>query len=437
MKSILEKISGDKKLFETEFLEALLGNERLRARLLVYVLIFVTVSILILYKSFSLDYNSLFQSYQGILVLIISIFILVVYELSIWYLLGKSKNPNRIKTQVLRYINSFIEISIPSILLIFLSLTSNSKITLVSPVLVTYFLIIILSTLRLNFWLSLFSGILASLEYILIYMLNFSISFDKTSILSGDASALYIGWGLMLIGAGLAAGFVAEQIKIRFRQYFMLNHERNQIINLFGQQVSHSIVDILLKQKPDLTSKQKNVTVMFLDIRGFTPFAEKNPPEVVVGYLNSLFSIMIEVINQHHGIINQFLGDGFMATFGAPLSHGNDSANCVHAARAIVNNVSKAVAEGKIPATRLGIGIHTGPAITGNIGTSHRKQYSITGNVVILASRIEQLNKQFGSQILLSDEIRQAANLKDQDVENVGPIMLKGRSDEIVLYKIV
>jgi adenylate cyclase len=203
---------------------------------------------------------------------------------------------------------------------------------------------------------------------------------------------------------------------------------------MFGQQVSQPIVDALLKQKQNLKSSKRTVTIMFLDIRDFTPFSEKHAPEVVVDYLNNLFSIMIEIINKNHGIINQFLGDGFMATFGAPVSHGNDSANCVNAAEDIIQGVAEAEKMGTIPYTRLGIGIHSGPAITGNIGTAHRKQYTITGNVVILASRIEQLNKKFGSQILLSDDVRKAACLSDTETEFVDTVKLKGRSDEIMLY---
>ena len=436
MKSLIEKIAMDGAAFEKDFLDVILENERLRAALLAAVLGFVVIAILILYIFFNPGYDSLFQDDLGIIILLLSISTLVIYELSFRYLLGRNRIQARTYAQTLSYINSFIEISLPSFLLVFLSSISHSATTLISPVLATYFLIIILSTLRLDFQLSLFTGLLASLEYIVIYMKLFNKASAKISLISGNSPAIFIGWGFMLVGAGLAAGFVAEQIKLRIRQYFRLNQERNEIVNLFGQQISHSIVEVLLKQKPDLRGSKKNVTVMFLDIREFTPFAETNPPEIVVSYLNSLFAIMIEEVNQHHGIINQFLGDGFMATFGAPVSQKNDSANCVQAAQTIIDRVAVAVNAGKILPTRLGIGIHTGQAITGNIGTAIRKQYSITGNVVILASRIEQLNKQYNSQILMSDEVRRAAALKDEMFELIGPVKIKGRSNEVVIYKL-
>src|SRR4030095_16314608 len=118
-----------------------------------------------------------------------------------------------------------------------------------------------------------------------------------------------------------------------------------------------------------------------------------------------IFSIAINAVSKHDGIINQFLGDGFMSTFGAPVSSGNDCKNAVDSALEILDITQNACNNGLIPPTRLGIGIHYGEAITGNIGTELRKQYSIVGNVVIQASRIEQLNKTFKSQLLVSREV--------------------------------
>ncbi len=145
--------------------------------------------------------------------------------------------------------------------------------------------------------------------------------------------------------------------------------------------------------------------MMFLDIRNFTKFAESRQPEEVVNYLNTLFDFMIEIINQNNGIINKFLGDGFMAVFGAPVSDGQDCRNAVNAAMAIIKRLDEEVKAGTIPHTTAGIGIHAGPAVTGNVGSSQRKEYTIIGDVVNMASRIEQLNKQYGSQVLISDEV--------------------------------
>jgi adenylate cyclase len=168
-------------------------------------------------------------------------------------------------------------------------------------------------------------------------------------------------------------------------------------------------MDKLMTLKPDLRSEKRNVCVMFLDIRNFTSFAEQRAPEEVVSYLESLFEFMIEIVNRHHGVINKFLGDGFMAVFGAPLSDGDDCLHAIAAAQEILTRVDLEVTHGNVLPTRVGIGLHAGEAVTGSIGTALRREYAVIGDVVNLASRIEQLNKQFGSQFLISETVWKAA----------------------------
>lgn len=117
-----------------------------------------------------------------------------------------------------------------------------------------------------------------------------------------------------------------------------------------------------------------------------------------------------------------------MATFGAPISVGNDCRNALAAARELIARVT----------VKVGIGLHAGDAVTGNVGSAERKQYSVTGNVVILASRIEQLNKEFGSQILVSREVLDAAGGAGAGVtpESLGPVHVKGREQPIELFRI-
>lgn len=226
---------------------------------------------------------------------------------------------------------------------------------------------------------------------------------------------------------------------------------REKVLNMFGQQVSQEIVDELLAEASEttktlnelltdpseITSKRRYVCVMFLDIRDFTTLVEKKEPEEIITYQNAVFGFMIEIINKHHGVINQFLGDGYMATFGAPASWGNDCQNAVNAAIEIVKMVNEKSKSGEILTTKIGIGLHAGNVVTGNVGTSLRKQYSITGNTVILASRIEQLNKKFNSQLLISEEVLH--NIKQDGIcpESLGLVEVKGREKPLHIYKLV
>jgi adenylate cyclase len=175
---------------------------------------------------------------------------------------------------------------------------------------------------------------------------------------------------------------------------------------------------------------------MFLDIRKFTPFVEQHQPEEVVAYLNTLFGFMIKIVQSHHGVINQFLGDGFMATFGAPVAIENSSQHATEASLDIIDKIASENNSGNIPNTRIGIGLHYDEAVTGNIGSSERKQYSITGKVVIMASRIEQLNKIYNTSLLISEEVYKQLNKVTQSAFTLlGSSKIKGSEKQVSLFK--
>jgi adenylate cyclase len=242
--------------------------------------------------------------------------------------------------------------------------------------------------------------------------------------------------GSIILLSGFAAAYVAYLIKGSITNSIRNLERQNQVINLFGQQVSKEIVDEMLNKQGSLESKLMKVCVLFIDIRDFSSYAEKHKPEEVVAYQNAFFKIIIETINKHHGVINQFLGDGCMITFGAPLILDNPCENAVLAGKEIIERIDGEVKEGILPYTRVGIGIHVGDAVTGNIGTEIRQQYTITGNVVILACRIEQLNKNFNSQLLITHEVKECINGLADDAEEIGAVPVKGREDEVFLYKL-
>jgi len=149
-----------------------------------------------------------------------------------------------------------------------------------------------------------------------------------------------------------------------------------------------------------------------------------------------LFEFMIEIVNRHHGIINKFLGDGFMAVFGAPLSDGKDCLNAVEAAQEILERVRQEVEAGTILPTTVGIGLHAGEAVTGSIGSALRREYTVIGDVVNLAARIEKLNKQFDSQLLISEMVWQAVNEDRRQAVPMGEVQVRGREQAIQVYQV-
>lgn len=361
----------------------------------------------------------------------------VIYELIARYMINWHITHQRMVPDRIRFTNVFVETSIPSFALYILADIYHPQFAFISAPSFSYYLFIILSTLRLDYRFSIFTSIVAAVEYsaLATYFLNTEVDPLIPSLLREPL--YYYGKATIMIAAGIVAGLVGNEIRRRSYTLFTTIEERNQIVNMFGQQVSQSIVDELVKQKEEFHSRLQRVCVMFLDIRGFTTFAEKHTPEEIVQYQNAFFTSVVDVVDKNNGIINQFLGDGAMITFGAPVSKGNDCQNALNTALEILERVKMDGEHGKIQPTKVGIGIHVGEAVTGNVGSSKRKQYSITGNVVICASRIEQLNKEYNSQLLISKDVFEGLDEKPVYAEPLGPAMIKGREEAIEIYKLI
>src|SRR4030095_2609133 len=244
----------------------------------------------------------------------------------------------------LQYLNVIVEICLPSSLILWVAREFPYYNVLESPGILIYFIFIILSTLRLNFWLSFFCGLFASSCYTLFSILLY----DHFN--SNDAAR-----GFVLLFSGLAAGLVADQIKRGLDKSIRETEKRHRAENLFGQQISVEIAEKMLQNDGKLESKRMNVAVMFIDIRNFSQFAADKTPEEVVQYQNAFFSIIVNCVMKHNGIINQFLGDGCMVTFGAPVALSNPGSIAVDAAREIVGEISKSGNDYFLKGTRVGI----------------------------------------------------------------------------------
>jgi adenylate cyclase len=210
---------------------------------------------------------------------------------------------------------------------------------------------------------------------------------------------------VFLAATGVATALVTRFLRDNARDAVDHAEQRNTIRRVFGRHVSPQVVDRLLSQRDGPETELRDVCMMFLDIRGFTTLSESMHPQAVVDLLNQFFELTIDIVNEHGGIVNKFLGDGFMAAFGAPLSDGRDAQNAVEAAQAILAAVDAAQASDQMTQLSIGIGLHAGRAIVGSVGSPSRKEYTLIGDTVNLASRIEGLNKRFGSRLLLSMEV--------------------------------
>jgi adenylate cyclase len=423
--------------FEEEFAVESLKSDRLRVTILigaiVSAVVLVVVMSLVAFDQFQTVFHGNVRGFLNAvgLVFAANLSFLLAERILIGRMIKKRIRPST----TLRYVSAFLETSIPTTGIIVGSLFLGPIYTLFTPAAFIYPLFISLSALRLDVRLCIFTGAVAGLEYSLLamYLIQQAVGTPVEPILTGVPQHLFKGFLLFL--TGVVTGLVTLQIRKRILSSFSVVEERNRISRTFGEYVSPEVMGKLLDLKPDLRSENKNVCVMFLDIRNFTGFAEKRSPEEVVQYLESLFEFMIEIVNRHHGIINKFLGDGFMAVFGAPLSDGKDCANALDAAQEILARVHKEVESGTILPTTVGIGLHAGEAVTGSIGSALRREYTVIGDVVNLAARIEKLNKQFDSQLLISEIVWQAVSDGNNAVP-MGKVEVRGREQAIQVYQL-
>jgi adenylate cyclase len=194
----------------------------------------------------------------------------------------------------------------------------------------------------------------------------------------------------------------------------------------------------------DLRGEERVVTVLFADIRDFTPYNETHSPREVVGLLNAYFTAIVPIIEKHGGTLMQYVGDGIMVLFGAPLTSEEHAWRAVQTALAMVQRVHslREVWAKKFdnPGFRIGIGIHTGSVIVGTVGSPRRLDYTAIGDTVNAAARIESENKSRGTEILISAETYRALPLEDRqrlggDPEPL-PVEVKGKKEKLLLHTI-
>lgn len=212
--------------------------------------------------------------------------------------------------------------------------------------------------------------------------------------------------------------------------------EREAIRETFGRYVSPEVRDEILAGRVSGAGAQREVTILFADLRNFTPWVEASPPAEVVADLNAYFSEMDAAIRAHGGLVLQFIGDEIEAVFGAPIEDARHADAAVAAAREMGQRLdawnAARRAAGKT-GLRHGIGIHTGTVIAGNIGSMQRMSYALVGDAVNLASRIQALNKDFGTDMLVSGATRDRLSSTD-GLESLPAVHVKGRSAEVAVF---
>lgn len=204
-----------------------------------------------------------------------------------------------------------------------------------------------------------------------------------------------------------------------------LQAERDRVRDLFSRYVAESVVEQILA-RPDaaLAAHRKRVTVMFSDLRGFSRISEQLQPAELLDFLNAHFEATTEIIHQHGGTLLSFMGDGLLAVFGAPLDLAHQEQKAITAAREMVKSALQRN-------VRIGVGLATGEAVLGDLGTTHRRDYTVIGDVVNTAARLEKLTKEKGEAILCDEETYRWGGGHG---EKLGHAALDGKTTPVLVF---
>jgi len=272
------------------------------------------------------------------------------------------------------------------------------------------------------------------------------------ALICGLLFARYLTRPISALTAGVArvaAGDLSRALPVRsrdeigrltqaFNQMLEGLRQRDFIRNAFGRYVSPEVAKALLESPEGLRlgGEKREVTVLMSDLRGYTQFAERGDPTRVMDVLNGYLARMAEVVIAHGGTVNEFIGDAVFAIFGAPIAHADHAERAAAAAiamQAAMVEINATHAARGLPPFEMGIGINTGEAVVGNIGSEQRAKYTVVGNAVNVAARVE--SSTVGGQIFVSaatyDKIRELV-----EVAGPVPVQVKGVSEPLLLYEL-
>ena len=216
-----------------------------------------------------------------------------------------------------------------------------------------------------------------------------------------------------------------------------MTQEVDRVKGVLSRYVSKPVAENILQNEAPLgNGRRQRVTVMFSDIRGFTGKSEDLPPEAVVAFLNDYFSRMVGAVFEYEGMLDKYIGDGMMAVFGAPILHEDHALRAVQAALRMRQELEllnqELVAKGESPLA-IGIGLHTGESVIGNIGTEQRLDYTAIGDTVNTASRIESLTGKYGVDILMSAQTYQDV-MNHVEVRHMPRVPIRGKTAQLDLF---
>ncbi|PKL33750.1 MAG: hypothetical protein CVV45_06310 [Spirochaetae bacterium HGW-Spirochaetae-10] len=321
--------------------------------------------------------------------------------------------------------------------------------TFKSEAFLVLFLWIAIAAMRFSVKLTIYAGTLASLGYMLLIVLALSLGTIHTGTVTEHFTSEKVSLGnLGLRVLFVTALFVVSAYIAKIYEGLILRaaekeiaaerevQEKEKVKDTFSRYVTHQVAEKILQEGISMSGERRRATVLFCDIRNFTRMSEHMEPEEVVSFLNEYLTAMVDVIFEYGGTLDKFVGDEIMAVFGAPVSTGRDEENAVLAALRMkeqLRELNERRQKQGHAAIQFGIGIHTGEVVAGNIGSDKRMEYTVIGQAVNIASRIEALNKHLATDILITQETFDAVSSMIR-AEKQPPVQVKGVEKPIQTY---
>lgn len=252
------------------------------------------------------------------------------------------------------------------------------------------------------------------------------------------AFAKRIGSGDLTTRTAIKGNDVAGRLSATLNEMANGLQERDHVKEVFGRYIATQVSDKILKGQVNLGGEVKRVTILFSDIRNFTGMSEAMAPQQVVAFLNDYFSEMVDAVFEQGGVLDKFIGDGLMAVFGS-IDEGEHERNAVLAAlrmKALLAKINGVRQMQGMPPIAIGIGIHTDEVIVGNIGSRKRLEYTVVGDGVNTSSRLQTLNKEFNTTILISETTYEAVK-GDFECRQMPEAHLRGKTKNLQFYEVV
>ena len=282
------------------------------------------------------------------------------------------------------------------------------------------------------------------LDVVVAVLVAFTLSFELTLLLSRsvlspvrelvDATAR-VKKGDMSARVAVSSGDEIGQLARSFNEMLTGLEERERLRAAFGSYVSPDVAERVMAEGELLEGEDVEVTVMFVDIRNFTAFAERSTARETVSYLNDFFGLVVPIVERHRGHPNKFIGDGLMGVFGAPERLAGHASSALAAGREIAAAVEGRYGE----RLRVGIGLNSGPVSVGSVGGGGRLEFTVIGDAVNVAARVEHLTRETGDTLLLTEATRcllDGESLGGLELDARGEVSLRGKSEPVPVYAV-